>query len=137
MKLNIKSARQSAKQAGKTYYFTGKPCKKGHTAKRITSNGNCVVCQREHKTNYEKRNVIYAMYERQRIKAKQRGIEWLFTYETWLEFWEYKLEFKEFLVMGRFYDLGPYSPENCYLTSREINSLEYSNKYYHYEPWSK
>lgn len=29
------------------YYFTGKPCSRGHVAKRFTSNGHCVECHKE------------------------------------------------------------------------------------------
>jgi hypothetical protein len=28
-------------------YFTGKPCKRGHIAERITHSSSCVACQRE------------------------------------------------------------------------------------------
>lgn len=36
--------RAEAKLIGLTRYFTGKPCKHGHIAKRLTLNGSCVVC---------------------------------------------------------------------------------------------
>lgn len=36
--------RSDAKVAGLARYFTGKPCKHGHVAKRMTNNGACVVC---------------------------------------------------------------------------------------------
>lgn len=39
--------RWDAKQRGDTRYFTGKPCKAGHIAERITVNGCCVVCAYE------------------------------------------------------------------------------------------
>lgn len=29
------------------HYFTGVPCKRGHTAKRFTDSGRCVLCHRE------------------------------------------------------------------------------------------
>src|SRR5438105_4382106 len=37
-------ARQAAKAAGQLRYFTGKPCKSGHIAKRTVANGVCVEC---------------------------------------------------------------------------------------------
>jgi len=33
-----------ARAAGEKYYFTGKPCKRGHLAKRLTATSNCVEC---------------------------------------------------------------------------------------------
>ena len=36
----------AAREAGSEYYFTGKPCKKGHLSKRQTSNRTCVKCAR-------------------------------------------------------------------------------------------
>lgn len=37
-------SRDDAYRAGKTRYFTGKPCKNGHLAQRYTSTGGCVEC---------------------------------------------------------------------------------------------
>jgi hypothetical protein len=37
-------SRQQAKLAGKTRYFTGKPCKNGHVETRLVSNGICGTC---------------------------------------------------------------------------------------------
>lgn len=36
--------REAAKAAGERFYFTGKPCKNGHTAKRYTGTGLCSAC---------------------------------------------------------------------------------------------
>lgn len=33
-----------AKSLGHKYYFTGKPCSRGHTTKRFASSGNCTEC---------------------------------------------------------------------------------------------
>ena len=38
--------RRDAKAAGKSRYFTGRPCKQGHIAERQTINGSCVECFR-------------------------------------------------------------------------------------------
>lgn len=38
--------RQQAKAAGLKRYFTGKPCKHGHTSERQTANGRCVECSK-------------------------------------------------------------------------------------------
>lgn len=39
-------ARAKAREAGKKFYSTGKPCKYGHIAKRRTSSGMCSECER-------------------------------------------------------------------------------------------
>lgn len=36
----------SARLAGSKTYFTGRPCKRGHIAERLSSCGNCIECQR-------------------------------------------------------------------------------------------
>ena len=43
------ATRSEAKCLGSTRYFTGEPCKKGHTALRITDSGVCVECRKEMK----------------------------------------------------------------------------------------
>lgn len=41
---NLPATRSEAKATGATHYFTGKPCKHGHIAARLTK-GTCVVCR--------------------------------------------------------------------------------------------
>ena len=38
--------KKAAILAGEDRYFTGEPCKNGHTAERMVSSGNCVECER-------------------------------------------------------------------------------------------
>lgn len=40
----LPSSRAMAKATGSTYYYTGKPCKYQHIAKRLTSSGECSEC---------------------------------------------------------------------------------------------
>ncbi len=42
---NLPRTRAKAKALGVNRYYTGKPCKNGHTRERITRNGNCVRCR--------------------------------------------------------------------------------------------
>lgn len=42
------TARSEAISAGVDRYFTGKPCRRGHIAERLTSNSMCVQCVRLH-----------------------------------------------------------------------------------------
>lgn len=46
VKLLPKSHRE-AKEQGKRFYFTGKPCQKGHMAPRKTLDRHCCECRRE------------------------------------------------------------------------------------------
>jgi hypothetical protein len=48
-------SRKEAIANGLIKYFTGKPCKHGHTAERYTKSGCCVECLNMHnKNNYKK-----------------------------------------------------------------------------------
>ena len=42
--------RKNAIHQGLKFYFTGKPCKHGHTDKRRVPHGACVVCEKEMQT---------------------------------------------------------------------------------------
>lgn len=43
----MKTARQQAKEKGLMFYFTGKPCKRGHVANRRVVNCMCYECELE------------------------------------------------------------------------------------------
>jgi hypothetical protein len=45
-------SRVEAKAKGLHFYFTGKPCKHGHVAKRQVLNATCVECQRAANKKY-------------------------------------------------------------------------------------
>jgi hypothetical protein len=59
------ATREEAKKTGSKYYFTGQPCKHGHTAPRKTK-GACVECL---KVEWAKGNVERAEYFRQYNKS--------------------------------------------------------------------
>lgn len=52
MIITLKSTRAQSKAAGDKHYFTGKPCKRGHVAKRVASTSNCCECMREDHFKY-------------------------------------------------------------------------------------
>lgn len=66
-------------------------------------------------------------YNSQRHGAKQRGIEWLFTYKTWWKVWKDSGRWGRRgvhwggFVMARPFDKGPYSPENVRIVPTTIN----------------
>lgn len=39
-------SRKDAAANGETYFFTGKPCRRGHVDKRYTSGGQCLSCEK-------------------------------------------------------------------------------------------
>lgn len=51
----MKRTRKEAIEAGDEFYYTGKPCKNGHIAKRRTLHGNCVECQAEYRLRDQER----------------------------------------------------------------------------------
>lgn len=55
-------------------------------------------------------------YASQKANAKRRGIEWQFTFDTWVKFWGDDLIKRgakhDRLCMQRFGDKGPYHPDN-------------------------
>lgn len=48
------TTQKTARQAGHPHYFTGKPCKRGHTSPRYTHNGTCTACHLEYSKVYNK-----------------------------------------------------------------------------------
>ncbi len=75
-----------------------------------------------------------AQYENQRRKVKARNIDWLFTYETWLDWWKSTGKLAERgrksseYCMCRIGDEGPYSPENVYCATNDQNAKDsYTN----------
>jgi hypothetical protein len=58
-------SRQEAKARGLSWFYTGKPCKRGHTDRRNTCNSTCLSCARIRKNEYYRRNAKQIV-ERQR-----------------------------------------------------------------------
>lgn len=46
----MQASRSEAITVGEKYFFTGKPCKRGHLADRYVGNGGCVECLRPKRT---------------------------------------------------------------------------------------
>ena len=71
---------------------------------------------------------IKEFYWTQKHHAKDRGIEWQFTYDTWVEWWGEDITRrgtrKGQLVMARYNDTGPYHPDNCIKLPMEENIRE-------------
>lgn len=66
--------------------------------------------------------------------AKARDIEFSFTLKTWLGVWDGRWNDRgrgEGLVMCRYNDEGPYSPENVYIATAGQNTADYQNRRWH------
>lgn len=68
--LKLPSTRAEARVCGSPRYFTGKPCRRGHTAPRRTTDTVCIFCgQEKHKTNLESK-LAYAKRYRETNSEK-------------------------------------------------------------------
>jgi hypothetical protein len=81
------------------------------------------------------KNYARYAYVRQRWDAGKRGIEWLFTFEEWVKWWE-EAKGPNWMqlrgchtgqfVMARFEDKGPYAPWNVECITVELNHARYN-----------
>lgn len=68
--------RKQALEQNLTYYYTGKPCRKGHVAQRRAINGCCTECEKE-KNNSESRKAYMAQYaDQNRDKIRKIASNW-------------------------------------------------------------
>lgn len=69
-------------------------------------------------------------YTMQRRQARDRGIEWLFDFDSWWKVWDASGRWEQRgrrvgeYVMARKGDAGPYSPENVYICTCTQNLQE-------------
>lgn len=67
------------------------------------------------------------LYDKQKWQAKQRNIEWLFTFDSWVKKWEDSNKWEQRGIkrgqyqMCRFKDMGPYSPDNVIIKTQGEN----------------
>ncbi|MGH6865460.1 MAG: HNH endonuclease [Methyloceanibacter sp.] len=68
-----------AKRTGEAYYFTGRLCKRGHIARRQTSNGTCIACaadkMKDFRAEFPEKARARNKVNRER-NAEKRKIEW-------------------------------------------------------------
>jgi len=69
-------------------------------------------------------------YVQQRCVAHKRGIDWLFTFESWWQMWQDSGKWAERgrklgqYCMARKGDIGPYSPDNVEIVTNSKNSSD-------------
>ena len=85
------------------------------------------------------RNQINVNYLNQSYEARKRGVDWQYTYDTWVAWWgdDYKFrgKGKGKLQMCRYNDTGPYHPDNCYKATHEQNLKDFYAKGVKREQW--
>lgn len=69
--MTLATTRAGAKASGALYYFTGKPCPKGHFSKRKTSNSGCWACKK--KNDAERRKTPAYRKMMRGLQAKRRS----------------------------------------------------------------
>jgi len=62
-------SRKEAKSLGLIHYFTGKPCKHGHTDKRYVDNGHCLSCCNDQ----NKKRLAYKAANRRKNREENRN----------------------------------------------------------------
>lgn len=75
-------------------------------------------------------------YMRQKFNAKVRNISWEFTFDSWKKLWDESGQYEKYglskghYCMCRYGDIGPYSPENCYIDLASVNACypKYKNE---------
>lgn len=86
--------RRRARETGKLFYYTGKPCRHGHDSQRYVSSSRCVECRRSARDNDTERKKRLDGYYRRRqadwigialtnakTRSKLRGLEYTITRE--------------------------------------------------------
>ncbi len=71
---NLPTTAKGAREVGSKYYFTRKPCIRGHICKRTTKKSRCVICVKEDKELEKLRNPerVKARKTREYIKYAER-----------------------------------------------------------------
>jgi hypothetical protein len=82
-------SRKDAKAAGDRYYFTGRPCKRGHIELRYVSDKNCCICARQAAEKFRNDNPTYSEEWRQANleQYNERKREWLAANPGYMRRW--------------------------------------------------
>lgn len=54
--MNVPQSWKEAKALGEKWYFTGRPCRRGHVARRLASNGCCWECAKQKRLDWGRNN---------------------------------------------------------------------------------
>ncbi len=73
---NLLSTAKEALANGDTYYFTGKPCKHGHTSKRKARDSGCYECGLELTRQWAKGGNGYAATKKWNLKNRDKHLQY-------------------------------------------------------------
>ena len=79
-------------------------------------------------------NQAKVKFRYQRARARQRGIDWMLSFDQWYQWWQSTGHWEERgitsgkYVMSRFGDQGPYSLDNIFCQTRDDNCREANYK---------
>jgi len=72
---NLPPLRRFARDNGFKYYYTGRPCSKGHATARYTGSANCVICHSiKEKERNKKTETTFASKSKPMDSVKFMGI---------------------------------------------------------------
>ena len=81
---------------------------------------------------WREHNPLRLAYAQQADNAAKRGIDWQFTFDSWIKWWGADLEKRGCttgdLVMARYGDTGPYAHFNCFKSEASANARDGSIK---------
>lgn len=117
-------SRAEALASGRTHYFTGKPCKRGHIAKRFVTSHGCAECRGEWELKNPLYNtwngMIHRCYDENHLQYCNYGGRGISVCEAWLDS---ETGYETFLrdmgkrpeghTLDRIDPDGNYEPTNC------------------------
>ena len=119
------------------YAWWCKSCKREQAREYLRDNPEAQARKRENLRRWRQKNKHRSAYLDQKNNAESRGIEFLFSYEEWLDWWGDDIDrrgvaqsstgrkvFGNRLVMARHGDVGPYSPSNTKKITCSENAAE-------------
>ena len=117
-----------ATKEARGYAWWCKSCKREQAREYLRENSEARIRKRENLRRWRQKNKLRSAYLDQKNNAEKRGIEFLFSFEEWVDWWGDDIDRRgnqwNRLVMARHGDSGPYHPDNVKKLSMEENSRE-------------
>ena len=117
-----------SKNEPRGYGYPCKSCKSEAERFRRESDPGMVARKRENLRRWRLKNKQRSAYIDQKNNAQKRGIDFLFSFDEWVEWWGDDFDKRgsrwDWLVMARHGDSGPYSPDNCYKATGSQNGSD-------------
>jgi len=87
-------SRRDALAHSASYFYTGKPCRRGHVGPRFTANSACVICERMYR-------VCAGLEQKQRDRARQKRYDFQRRHQRRIYASEYYQKHKEIKTLIR------------------------------------